>query len=239
MAVDLEFNFSPGAKISKKYQVIKKLGQGWEGEVYQVKEIATGIERAAKFFFPKRNKNNKSTKLYAKKLHKLRTCSILIQYMTQESLNFQGQEVMYLVSDFVEGETLEAFVKKFPGNRLTPFQAVNLLYTLVKGMEEIHLKKEHHGDLHTENIIVSGYGLKFDVRVLDMFYKPGAKPEDYRYDLVECIRTFYEILGGQKYYSRQPKAVKKICCGLKQSLIIKKFKNLTGLRVYLENMTWE
>jgi len=78
------FNFVTGRILSGKYQVecvvsmetkevqvIERLGAGWEGEVYLVKEVLTGIERAAKFFFPHRDPNNKSLIVYAQKLHKL------------------------------------------------------------------------------------------------------------------------------------------------------------------------
>ena len=48
------FDFQPGRSLAKKYEVLSKLGQGWEGEVYLLRETSTGIERAAKFFFPQR-----------------------------------------------------------------------------------------------------------------------------------------------------------------------------------------
>ena len=48
-----EFNFIEGREITAKYKIIEKVGDGWEGEVYKVKEIHSGIERAAKFFSPK------------------------------------------------------------------------------------------------------------------------------------------------------------------------------------------
>lgn len=83
------FNFIPDRILAKKYKVICKLGEGWEGEVYLVREIITGIERAAKFFFPQRNPNNTAIRFYANKLHKLRHCPILIQYLTQETILVQ------------------------------------------------------------------------------------------------------------------------------------------------------
>ena len=47
-----EFEFARGRVLAGKYEVIERLGKGWEGEVYRLRELATGIERAAKFFDP-------------------------------------------------------------------------------------------------------------------------------------------------------------------------------------------
>ena len=54
------FNFKEGDNIQGKYEILKYLGEGWEGEVYLIKELSTGIEKAAKFFFPHRNKHNRN-----------------------------------------------------------------------------------------------------------------------------------------------------------------------------------
>ncbi|MCB9092005.1 MAG: protein kinase [Halobacteriovoraceae bacterium] len=233
------FNFPPGKIISHKYKIISKLGGGWEGEVYKVEEMSTGITRAAKFFKPHRNIKNQSAKLYAKKLFKLKSCPIVIQYITQDKLQFWGREVTYLISDYIEGRTLDSFLKKQKGKRLTPFQAVLLLHALVKGLEEVHANREYHGDLHLDNIIVQKYGLGFDLKVLDMFHWGKPISEDYKDDLCNAIRVFYDSLGGQKSYSKLPDQIKYICGGLKRSLITKRFKNMSELRIFLENLNWE
>ena len=49
---------------------------------------------------------------------------------------------------------------------------------------------------------------------------------------------FYEALGGQQHYARQPPVVKSICCGMKRSLIVKKFRSAGGLRYHLETLEW-
>ena len=59
-----EFDLHPGRIIGEKYRVLSKLGAGWEGEVYKVGEIHTGIERAAKLFFPQRNLRDRTSKIY-------------------------------------------------------------------------------------------------------------------------------------------------------------------------------
>ena len=61
------FDLQPGRILARKYEVLESLGGGWEGEVYKIVEIDTGIIRAAKLFYPHRNLRDKSAKLYAKK----------------------------------------------------------------------------------------------------------------------------------------------------------------------------
>jgi len=234
-----EFNFYPGRVLAGKYEVITRLGAGWEGEVYLIRELATGIERTAKFFFPQRNIKDRALKFYATKLHKLRQCPIVIQYHTQDTIVYRRQPIRFLVSEFVEGELLSHFLNRQPGKRLQPFQTIHLLHALASGIECIHRMGEYHGDLHTDNIIVLRYGLSFELKLIDMLHWGAPRSENIQDDVVNLIRIFYDALGGQKYYIKQPPEVKAICCGLKRSLILKKFKSAGKLREYLETMQWD
>ena len=74
------FEFEAGRTLGGRYEVIDKLGSGWEGEVYRVREVRTGIQRAAKIFFPHRNERDRAARFYARKLHKLRDCHMVIHY---------------------------------------------------------------------------------------------------------------------------------------------------------------
>ncbi|MDX1387003.1 MAG: protein kinase [bacterium] len=233
------FDFNPGRELLRKYRIKKLLGGGWEGEVYLVQELATGIERAAKFFFPHRNPKDSTLKYYAKKLHKLRHCPVIIRYNTQESITFRRQRVTFLVSEFVEGELLCDFVARHRGRRLTPFRALHLLHALAEGLESVHALGEYHGDLHWENIIVQQYGLGFDIKLIDFFHwKEYPKPVNIRDDVVDLVKLLYDCIGGKKHYKNAPPEVKKIICGLKRSMILKKFRTAGQLKEYLENMEW-
>ena len=238
MTID-RFRLKNDDVIADKYRVIRFLGGGWEGEVYLVEELLTGIERTAKFFYPARNLRNSALKHYARKLHKLRQCPIVIQYHTQETVILKGYKISILFSEYVEGKLLSQFIRSQPGKRLSPFQGIHLLHSLATGLETIHGTRDYHGDLHMENILVQRFGLGFDLKLLDMFNWGPANGENYRGDICDVIRIFYDILGGAKHYSKHPPEVKAIICGLKRNLILKKFRNASQLRLHIENMEWQ
>lgn len=237
MRID-SFDLQPGRVIARKYHVLSRLGSGWEGEVYRVIETRTKIERAAKLFYPHRNIGNRTSRLYAKKLHKLRHCEILIHYHTEELIKIKKMPITVLISEYVDGEILSDFLKRMPGKRLAPFEALHFLHALAKGMEQVHLANEYHGDIHSDNIIVNRYGLWFELKLMDLFHLESPKIDNKRSDICDIIRVFHESLGGSKFYARQPKAVKYICCGLKNSLILQRFRTMSQLCKHLETMTW-
>ncbi len=232
------FDFLPGRVIARKYEIIGLLGAGWEGEVYKIVEISTGIERAAKFFFPKRNINDKAARFYAKKLHKLHQCPILIQYHHQETITVRTTPITCLISEFVDGEMLSDYIARQPGKRLPVFEALHLLHALASGMDCIHRHNEYHGDLHDGNVMILRRGLGFDIKILDLFHMGSGKRELIQTDVIDLVRIFYDCIGGAKHYAKQPPQVKDICNGLKHTLILKKFRTAGQLQRYLENIEW-
>lgn len=232
------FKFPNGYIIAKKYEIVSLLGAGWEGEVYLTREVETGIERAAKFFFPDRNSKNESARRYATKLHSIRSCPLIIQYHNQEQFKFHGSDVTCLISDFVDGELLETFVNRQPSGVLHYFQALHILYEISRGLEVIHAMGEYHGDLHTSNIMIKQVGIGYQVKLIDVMDWQDSKKENIKKDVCDLIRIFYDLVGGQDQYWRLPQEIKRVCCGLKKSLILKKFKNASHLRKYLEEMFW-
>jgi len=235
---DSYFNLHPGRIIAKKYEVISLLGAGWEGEVYKVVEIDTGIEHAAKIFYPERNYKDRTVKFYAKQLHKLSSCPMLIQYQTKETFTFNKTITTMLISEFVEGDLLSEFIRKLPKKRMAAFEGLHLLYALTRGIEQIHGLNEYHGDLHSGNVIINNYGLEFHLKLMDLHLQKDSKRERQKDDIIGLIQILYEALGGKRYYASQPEAIKYICCGLKHSLILKKFKTAGQLRLHLETMSW-
>ena len=232
------FGLVPGRIIAGRYIVKNVLGRGYEGEVYQVVEAHTSAKRAIKLFFPHRNCKFKVSSRYAQKLEKLRDCPIVMDYLSHETLMIDDQRVACLVSEYIEGKILGEFIANQKQKRLGVFPAIHLLYSIVCGVEAIHLEGEYHGDLHVDNIMIKRFGLEFDLKILDFHHWGDSKKENREEDIVKVIRIFYDILGGAKQYKKMPKSIKSIICGLKRNLILKRFRSISALRYHLEIMDW-
>lgn len=238
MARRTGFDLQPGSVLAGKYRVEVILGGGWEGEVYRVVEIPTGIDRAAKLFYPARNPGNRTVKRYARQLDRLRASPVVIQYHHTESLRIADQRVTAMISEFVDGVLLSKLPRDRSGRQLSPFEAVHFLHTLLSGLETIHAAGLYHGDLHSDNVLVRRAGIAFGVKLFDFFHRGRSGRWAQQDDLVDAVKLFHEVLGGRRAYARHPPWVKRICCGLRRTLILQRYPIVTRLRRHLESFEW-
>jgi RIO-like serine/threonine protein kinase len=232
------FDFALGRSVAGKYVIERPLGSGWEGEVYAIIERNTGIRRAAKFYYPHRDPLGKAAIAYARKLDALRHCPILMQYHHQETAYVRKKKVIVVISELVEGKKLSEFLKDQPEERLSTFEALHVLYNLVKGIAPIHARGEYHGDIHEHNIMIRRQGISFEVKLLDFFDLGAPTRSKIRKDVLNLIEVFHTIVGGRKYYADQPKVVKDIIRGLKDSLILARFQSAGDIARHLEALQW-
>jgi len=233
------FDLQPGDRLNGKYIVEEFLGGGVQGEVYKVVEMRTRIRRAAKLFYPRGNERDRAARSYARKLDRLRTCPIVIQYHHAESLSIEGRPITCLFSDYVDGVLLSEFVASHPGGRLQPFEALHVIYPIVCGLEQIHATQEYHGDLHDQNILIKPAGIFFDIKIVDFFDHGRSSGGHRRDDVVDVARLLHTIVGGHRTYARQPAAIKSVCLGLRRDRIYAHFPNATRLRKHLERFAWD
>lgn len=232
------YELTPGRVLTRNYRVDRLLGMGWEGEVYLVSERLTGAHRAAKIFFPERNEKDHAATHYARKLERLRDCPMVIQYHHAEQIRLKGHPVSVLISEFVEGDLLSDLINAQRGMRMPTFEALCLVRTLAAGLGEIHERKEYHGDLHAHNVLVRRRGVHFDCKLVDMYDRGRATKAHIREDVCDVVRILYDLVGGKKHYASQPEVVKKICCGLKRTLIEDRFPTAWHLCRHLDTLEW-
>ncbi len=232
------FDFPPGRSVAGKYLIERPLGSGWEGEVYAIVERNTGIRRAAKFYYPHRDPTGKAAISYARKLDALRHCPILMQYHHQEIAYVQRRKVIVVISELVEGQKLSEFLASQPNQQLSTFEALHVLYVLVKGISPIHARGEYHGDIHDDNIMIRRQGIDFDLKLLDFFDLGRPTRDKIHKDVLNLVQVFHTLVGGRRYYSRQPRVVKDIIRGLKDSLILGRFQSASDIQRHLETLQW-
>src|SRR5580698_8711271 len=233
------FDFPPGRIVAGKYEIGQQLGSGYEGEVYAIVERATGIRRAAKFYYPHRDPMGKAAIVYARKLDALRHCPILMQYHHQETAWFKRKKVMVVISELVEGQKLSSFLAAQRGQRLSTFEALHVLYGLARGIAPIHERGEYHGDIHDDNIMIRRQGIGFEVKLLDFFDLGKPTRSKIHKDVLNLVEVFHAVVGGRARYADQPKVVKTIIRGLKDSLILERFQSAGDIQRHLENLDWE
>ena len=232
------FDFPLGRSVAGKYLIERPLGSGWEGEVYAIIERNTGIRRAAKFYYPHRDPLGKAAIAYARKLDALRHCPILMQYHHQETAYVRKRKVIVVISELVEGKKLSEFLLDQPDQRLSTFEALHVLYNLTKGIAPIHARGEYHGDIHEHNIMIRRQGISFEVKLLDFFDLGAPTKSKIRKDVLNIIEVFHTIVGGRKHYADQPRVVKEIIRGLKDSLILARFQSAGDIARHLEALVW-
>src|SRR3954468_11779812 len=219
------FDFQPGRVVAGKYVIERPLGSGWEGEVYAIVERATGIRRAAKFYYPHRDPIGRAAINYARKLDALRHCPILMQYHHQEVAYFKRKKITVVISELVEGRKLSEFLANQPGGRLSAFEALHVLYDLAKGIAPIHARGEYHGDIHHHNIMIRRQGIGFELKLLDFFDLGRPGKDKIRKDVLNLVAVLHNTVGGRQHYANQPKVIKEIVRGLKDSLILERFQS--------------
>ncbi len=232
------FNFPAGRKIGPRYRIERRLGVGSEGEVYQLRELDTGILRAAKIYFPHRDPQRKLSIRHAQKLNTLRHCPIVLQYHHSEVITVQRQKVVAMISDLCEGQPLEHWLKQHRQRRVPAYTALHVFYNLVRGLEAIHALGEYHADVHSQNIMIRPVGVRFELKLIDFYDWGPARAYKQRQDLYDAVKVFYECLGGREAYPSLPAEIKYICASIRRDLILKRFASMSALRLHLESFEW-
>lgn len=105
-------------------------GTGWQGESLLAREHPMDIEMSDQLFYQQRNLKDRIASFQAYKPHKLRYCSIIIQYHARETINYDSFPITLLVSEFVGAELLSGFLDKDLQKSTGPRHAVRSLRIL-------------------------------------------------------------------------------------------------------------
>jgi predicted Ser/Thr protein kinase len=177
-----------------RYQIRELLGRGGMGAVYRAFDPQLGREVAIKVL---KGRGRRSEDQRARFLREAEVLARL-RHPHVVALHEVGEldGALYLVLDLVEGETLEARLRRM--GPLDVSEALRITTQLARALVQVHERGALHRDLKPENVLLDGelrplltdFGLAFDFESEDRLSKTGnfmgtpgfASPEQARGD---------------------------------------------------------
>ena len=159
-------NAELGQVIDGKYRLVRLLGSGGMGAVYEGENTRIRRRVAIKMLHASVSTQQESVTRFereaqaAGRIGSEHICEVL-------DLGVLPDATRYMVMEYLEGETLSSRIKR--AGRLLPMQAIPLLTQVLEGLEAAHTAGIIHRDLKPDNvwIVPTRGGTKDFVKVLD------------------------------------------------------------------------
>lgn len=207
--------FSPGTLIAERFRIVRLLGLGAMGVVYQAQDEQLQVPVALKLLRPELANKPEAFERFRHELLLARQVSNPHVVRIHDLVQHQG---LWLISmDFVEGESLEDLLLR--EHQLEPERALKITRQLALGLAAAHQKQVVHRDLKPANVLINRFG---DALITDFgvarsigetrltqsgivvgtpaYLSPEqaqAAPIDGRSDLYTLGLMLYEMLSGQ------------------------------------------
>ncbi|HEV2668758.1 MAG TPA: serine/threonine-protein kinase, partial [Blastocatellia bacterium] len=154
-----------GRKIGR-YQILSLLGAGGMGEVYLAQDPRLGRKLALKFLPQEFTRNQDRVQRFAREARAasaLNHPNIITIHEMGEIATADGS-LRYIVTEYVEGETLRQRMARAPQRRIEPSEAIDIAMQIAAALSAAHDAGITHRDIKPENVMVRPDGL---VKVLD------------------------------------------------------------------------
>lgn len=144
----------PKAQPIKGYELLKKLGQGGMGAVYQAKQTSVDRLVAIKILPPKLAKNPEFIQRFqreARAVAKLNHPNIVKGIDVGEDNGYH-----YFVMEFIDGPTVGKLMEE--SKQLPEKQALDIVMQISKGLEHAETKTMVHRDIKPDNLMITKSG---------------------------------------------------------------------------------
>ena len=204
----------PGSEIGNRYEIVRLLGQGGMGAVYQAHDRELDRQVAIKVIRADMAANPEILRRFKQEL-------ILARQITHKNVIRifdlgQADGIKFITMEYIEGENLQGVLRR--KKKLEPAEAANIMAQVCRALEAAHAEGVIHRDLKPQNIMLdkSGRAYVMDFGIARSMFAAGMtqtgaligtpdymSPEqakglalDARSDLFSLGIIFYEMLSG-------------------------------------------
>jgi serine/threonine-protein kinase len=226
-----------GATLGGKYKIVRLLGEGGMGAVYQgEQQLGTKVRNVAiKTLHPHLSKD---PKILARFEREVGTVAELEHPNTIQVYDFGKTEdgQLYIVMEFIQGSSLADQLEK--NGAMEPARAEKILNQICGSLEEAHGRGIVHRDLKPDNIVLTERaGQKDFVKVLDFGIAKRSNEEDKN---EQKLTQQGMVLGTPPYMSPEQFTGKPIDARSDiYSLAIMAYEMLTGELPFRAATAWE
>jgi tetratricopeptide (TPR) repeat protein/predicted Ser/Thr protein kinase len=206
---------TPGTSIGSRYEIVRLLGQGGMGAVYEAHDKELERQVAVKVIRADMAANPEILRRFKQEL-------ILARQITHKNVIRifdlgQADGIKFITMEYIEGENLQAVLRR--KKKLEPAEGANILAQVCRALEAAHNEGVIHRDLKPQNIMLDktgrAYVMDFGIArsmlgagmtqtgaligTPDYMSPEQAKGQalDARSDLFSIGIIFYEMLSGQ------------------------------------------
>lgn len=156
----------PGQVIDGKYRIVRLIGEGGMGAVFEGENVRISRRVAIKVLHPNATTNPETVRRFEREAQAAGRIGSdhILEILDLGAL---PDESRYMVMEFLAGETLSSRIRKH--GRLTPAQVVPLIRQMLVGLAAAHEAGIVHRDLKPDNVFVltERSGIRDYVKIID------------------------------------------------------------------------
>jgi eukaryotic-like serine/threonine-protein kinase len=210
--------FPPGTVLGSRYEILRVLGEGGMGAVYQARDKELDRIIALKVIRPELAGNPAILQRFKQEL-------ILARHITHKNVVRiydlgEADGIKFITMEYVDGDDLRTLLKR--DGKCTPLQAVHIIEQVCRALSAAHAEGVIHRDLKPQNIMRDRHGriVVMDFGLARSLEEPGMTqtgalvgtleymspeqalggPLDQRSDIFALGLIFYELLTGKTPY---------------------------------------
>ena len=154
----------PGEQINGKYRLIRMIGDGGMGSVYEALHEVLGTPVALKFLHADlASKPNVASRFLREARVSATIKSTYVTRVTDVETTPDG--IPFLVMELLSGESLQAFIER--RGRIPVAESVGIMAQVLLGIEAAHACGVVHRDLKPENIFLCSGDSGYEIKLLD------------------------------------------------------------------------